>query len=298
LPREPSRITSFGGLVIGVVTNRCAYVPDFSDQRGTVIAALDPMLGGHGSREFEVSFGYEPLDTSVALNAVVSPALCAELDQRGAMRSRVDAGTFPLPCDAGAVEQGGIGKRRTVMMIVGNRSFTPTDLVLSIKLREYGFEVFDESPTDSSAEVEQRQLALISETVNSSELPSWLFSISRPILSLEPGALDELGMTRESWDQTQGVALGASKLNILSSSPIDIGLTGEVDVTNCCGKFGWGVPATHEAFKVAELASAPDHWAIFGYEKGAGLANGARARAARVAFFAATDTPQRMNDAG
>jgi len=198
--------------VIGVVTDRCAYVPDFSDQLGSVIAPIEPMLGSYGSREFEVSFGYEPLDASVARNAVVSPALCAELDQWGATRSQVDAGSFPLPCDAGAVEQGGIGKRRTVMMIVGNRSFTPTDLVLSIKLREYGFEVFDESPSDLTAEVEERQLALISETVNSSELPSWLFSISRPFLNLEPGALDELGMTRESWDQTQGVALGACKL--------------------------------------------------------------------------------------
>lgn len=29
---------------------------------------------------------------------------------------------------------------------------------------------------------------------------------------------------------------------------------------------GWGVPATCDAVTVAELASAPGRWAVFGYE--------------------------------
>ncbi|MET0384935.1 MAG: right-handed parallel beta-helix repeat-containing protein [Polyangiales bacterium] len=295
---EDVTVRSLGGLVVGVVNDLCVFPAAPTDQRGSADLPLDPRLDPWSSmRPGEVTSAYEPLEDSPALDAAEG-AFSPSEDQWGMLRPAPGHEGATPRADSGAVERNGERRRRTVMMVVGNRVFTPTDLVLSVKLAANGFDIVDESPSDLSEEVLETSMTLISETVNSSELPAWLMTIPKPILVLEPGALDELGMTEPGWDRTQGAALGASTLNIVDGSPIGFPLIGEAPVTSSPAKLAWGVPATTDAFTVAELADAPGRWAVFGYAAGARLAGGARAAGPRIAFFAAEGTPQRMNDDG
>lgn len=303
-PADSVSVTSLGGLVWGVLNDRCAHAADLSDQSGSAASPLDPGLSdSSSSRPGEVAFGYEPLEGSVALDAALSPRVaCLDQDQWAATRPAPGYEGATARCDSGAIELNAERRRRIVMMVVGQQQFVPTDLVLSVKLAEYGLDVVDETPTQLSPEVFETDLVLISETVTSSELPSWLFTVEKPILTLEPAAFDELGMTEEAWDRAQGSEYDATSLLVDSrDTPISVGFgeSGAVEVTDRGAKFAWGAPpADSEAFTVAQLASAPGRWAVFGYEAGARLADGSLAAAPRVAFFAAENTPQRLNANG
>lgn len=303
LPADEVSVTSLGGMVWGVVTERCEHGAAPSDQRGAAGAPLDPGLTeSMYSSPNEDTWGYQPLEDSIVVDAAVEAGgtSCIDQDLWGFGRPAAGRAEATPRCDSGAIELNGAYRRRAVMMIVGSQAFAPTDLILSVKLSDSEFDIVSEPASDLTGEILESiiRFALISETVTSSELPSWLSTIEKPILTLEPGALDELGMTHEGWDRTQGAELGASTVRLHAGGPIDLGFSGELVVTDGGAKLGWGVPATCDAFTVAELASAPGHWAVFGYEAGAKLADGSRAPAARVAFFAADGTPQRMNDDG
>lgn len=290
-------LSSSGGVVLGVYNARCEHDAHPFDRRGSSDVPLDPRLpDGSSSIAGEVTFGYEPYEDSPAIDAA-GPDFCIYEDQWGFGRPAAGSGTAER-CDAGAVERNGRRRRRSVMMVVGNREFAPTDLILSVKLASFGFDIVDETPAELSDEVRETTVTLISETVTSSELPSWLATLDKPIVCLEPGALDNLYMTEEGWGRTQGAALDASTLHVVDDGRVDRSYLGEVEVTHGGAKLSWGVPATSDAFKQAELADAPGHWAIFGYDTGALLADGSRAPAPRVAFFAAEGTPQRMNSTG
>jgi CSLREA domain-containing protein len=287
---DPVTLSSSGGIVLGVYNARCEHDAHPLDRRGSADLPLDPGLSDTSSSSpGEVTFGFEPYEDSPAVDSA-GPDFCVYEDQWGFGR--------PGSCDSGAIERSGPRRRRSVMMVVGNREFTPTDLILSVKLAAAGFDIVDETPAELSGEVLETNLTLISETVSSAELPDWLATVEKPILCLEPGALDNLHMTEEGWGRTQGVETNASRLRVMADGRVDSSLVGEQEVTNSGAKLGWGVPATSEAFKQAELLDAPGHWAIFGYDTGALLADGSRAPAPRVAFFAADGTPQRMNSTG
>lgn len=296
LPEDVS-VISAGGVVLGVL-DHCEHTAQPFDQRGSAGSPLDPLLpDASSSIAGEVTFGFEPYDGSPALDSA-GVEYCVYEDQWGFGRPAAGSDGSSARCDAGAIERNGPRRRRSVMMVVGNREFVPTDLILSIKLGASGFDVVDETPAELSQEVLETNLTLISETVISSELPSWIFSVDKPILCLEPAALDNFHMTAEGWESTQGAAQGVTTLRVVEDGRVDSSLIGEVAVTDGGAKFGWGVPATSDAFKQAELVDAPGRWAIFGYDTGALLADGSRAPAPRIAFFAADGTPQRMNNTG
>jgi len=296
----PARLRSRGALVLGVVTERCEHTAQPSDLRGSVPAPLDPGLDdSYQSREFEVSYGYVPEADSVALEAVTNPALCIARDQWSRPRPRSASGGPGARCDSGAVEVTNDTARRNVMMLVGDRTLSPTDLVLMLELFNLGFDVFDEVLEEEvNPEVLSRDMTLISESVVSTRLPSWLFAMEKPILTLEPRSLDELGMTRDGWGVAQGAATAARSVRVVGGSPIDSGLRGWTQVVERPARLGWGVPATDDAFVTARLLWTPRRATVFGYPAGARLAGGVRAPAARVAFFAATGTPEVMTDDG
>ena len=290
-------LSSSGGLMLGVYNARCEHDAHPLDRRGSASVPLDPGLSDTSSSSpGEVTFGFEPYEDSPAVDSA-GPDFCVYEDQWGFGRPASGSSGSAL-CDSGAIERGGPRRRRSVMMVVGARELTPTDLILSVKLASAGFDIVDETAAELSGEVLETNLTLISETVSSAELPDWLANVEKPIVCLEPGALDNLHMTEEGWGRTQGIETDGSVLRVVNDGRVDSSLVGEQEVTNGGAKLGWGVPATSEAFKQAELMDAPGHWAIFGYNTGALLADGSRAPAPRVAFFAADGTPQRMTNAG
>ena len=290
-------VRSMGGVVLGVL-DHCEHPAARFDQRGSAAAPLDPLLPDFSSSVAgEVTFGFEPFDGSPALDNA-GEGYCVYEDQWGLGRPAAGGGGGEARCDAGAIERSGARRRRSVMMVVGNRTLSPTDLILSIKLNALGFDVVDETPEELSDEVRETNLTLVSETVLSTELPGWLFAVDKPILCLEPAALDDFHMTEEGWDRTQGAALDEDTVRVVADGRVDSSYVGDVVVTDGAAKLGWGVPATADAFKQAELAGAPGRWAIFGYDTGALLADGSRAPAPRVAFFAAEGTPERMTYQG
>ena len=295
-PPEQVILSSSGGIVLGVYNARCEHAAHPLDRRGSSDTPLGPGLSDTSySSPGEVTSAFEPLEDSPAIDRA-GQELCIYEDQWGF--GRPSPNTSPALCDSGAIERGGPRRRRSVMMVVGDRELTPTDLILSVKLASAGFDIVDESAAELSREVLETNLTLISETVRSAELPDWLATVEKPIICLEPGALDNLHMTDEGWGRTQGAETNASVLRVVNDGRVDSSLLGEVEVTDGGAKLGWGVPATSEAFTQAELVDAPGHWAIFGYDTGALLADGSRALGPRVAFFAAEGTPERMTSAG
>jgi hypothetical protein len=291
-------VTSSGGLIIDVISDRCEHAASTSDRLGTADFPLDPGLPSSTSAiPGEVTFGYEPFEDSPAIDAA-DDAFCIYEDQWGFGRPAAGSDGADARCDSGAIERNGVRRRRSVMMVVGNRQFSPSDLILSVKLNANGFDVVDESPSELSDEVRETNFVLISESVSSAELPSWLATLDKPILCMEPAALDLLQMTEEGWDRTQGVAQNVTTLRVVNDGRVDSSYIGELEVTDSGAAVGWGVPATSEAFKQAELVNRPGRWAIFGYDAGALLADGSRAAGPRVAYFALTGTPERLNANG
>lgn len=291
-------LVSQGGLIVGAISERCPYVASGSDQLGSGDFPLDPGLPSSSSAiADEVTSGYEPYEESPAIDKA-GEDFCSYEDQWGLSRPVPGSDGADARCDAGAIERNGRSRRRSVMMVVGDRVFSPSDLILSVKLSANGFDIRDETPAELSGEEREVNIVLISESVSSAELPSSLASLEKPILCLEPAALDLLQMTEEGWDRTQGAATNQTTLRIANDGRVDSSYIGELEVADSGATFGWGVPATSDAFKQAELIDRPGRWAIFGYDEGALLADGSRAAGPRVSFFAASGTPERLNQSG
>jgi CSLREA domain-containing protein len=278
------RTESKGYLLLGVHNAAASLVRHTSDIIGPNNVPLDAGLQSQPSTDADEVTLALALTANSAAADVIPQQDCTDQDQWSYTRS--DA-----TCDIGAIERESAARTGIrALYIVGDAALLGGDAVFAAALRVQNYGVAVRTPAQLSEPAGDFDMIVISESVESAQLPAWLVNVPVPILCMEPAFLDELGMTGPTWDVDQGAALEQQTLRYYAAD----GSTSDRVVTKRGSKFGWGVPATADATRIAELAAEPGHWAVFSYAQGARLAGNRPAPARRTAYYAAVNAAQNL----
>jgi hypothetical protein len=159
------------------------------------------------------------------------------------------------------------------------------DVVLKRSLEAKGFtvglvddnEAFRVAPTAKGV-----GLVVISSSVSSESVAGLFRDVAVPVICLEPGIYDDMGMTGPMLDVDFGYKAMEGKIDIMSPMhPIAATLTATVAL-NVDRGLGYGVAPAAE--KVASIAGNPKMLAIFAYKTGAKMVGMQKAPARRVGF--------------
>jgi hypothetical protein len=159
------------------------------------------------------------------------------------------------------------------------------DVVLKRSLEAKGFTVglVDDSDAFRVAPgAKSVGLVVISSSVSSESVAGLFKDIAVPVICLEPGIYDDMGMTGPMLDVDFGYKAMEGKIDIVAPThPIAATLTATVAL-NVDRGLGYGVAPSAE--KVASIAGNPKLLAIFAYKTGAKMVGMQKAPARRVGF--------------
>jgi hypothetical protein len=183
---------------------------------------------------------------------------------------------------------------RAALLVTGAVPPSADDALTRTRLESLGFVVTVRGQSvASAADASGKDLVVISSSVSSGSVSSSFRTLAVPLLTWEYGLFDDLGLTSfasgsfgETSSQTQIAMLAAN-----SGHPLAAGRSGTVTVSSATS-FSWGKPGAG-ALTIATLSGDSSRAAIFGYESGASLVDGAPAPARRVGFFFGNTAPSR-----
>jgi hypothetical protein len=166
------------------------------------------------------------------------------------------------------------------------------DVVIINRLENQGFLISaidddDVQPADAAG----KALIIISSTVSSGDINTKFTDATVPIIVWEEAVMDELLMTGDSGADPDhhGSTANLDRIDILAPDhPLAAGLSGTVPVTTSAQTMSWGVSdaTPTNAVVVARVAGDTTKWAIWAFEKGAILFDGATpAPERRIGFF-------------
>lgn len=206
--------------------------------------------------------------------------------------------SFCLAAPARASGASSNGKAKALLLVGDN--FETQDAWYADRLAKSDFAVTVVSAKMfNPAVLPEFELAVISESVASSDLAADADAFKLPVVCLEPALFDDLGLTGSQWQRDYGDAIGQTQLVIgASEHPLTGGLTGSVRIAASGEKLVWARPRS-SAIKIARLLdqSGGNRWAVFGYEAGADL-GGSAAPARRVGFFAGRNVAPALTPSG
>jgi hypothetical protein len=194
----------------------------------------------------------------------------------------------------------------TRVLFTGDNPLTQAgDLAVINRLESQGFLVtaIDDDavlPTDAAGQA----LIIVSSTVASGDINTKFTDVAVPLINWEEGIFDDLLMTGDSGaaPDHHGSTANLQRIDILQAGhPLAAGLSGTVQVTTSPQTMSWGVSDANptNAIVVAQVAGDPTKWAIFAYEKGAPLFDGATpAPERRVGFFFNSGSTTATSDTG
>ncbi len=197
------------------------------------------------------------------------------------------------PASTNVTVSPGIG---TALLVVGQTPLRAGDQQLVSELETLGFTVTTKRSADLlSGDGNGRDLVVVSSTAIPAQVGTKLTTAFAPVLVMEPYVLGQMQMT----GPTAGTHFGVygNQQTLLIESEHELGGGGGIRstiVSSKLGDFGWGLPAA-SAIGVGRLpgavpATGAQPRSLFAYEKGAALANGSAATAARVALLIDADT--------
>ena len=167
-----------------------------------------------------------------------------------------------------------------------------SDRKLAALLESLGFVVTLADETSPLAAAEDKDLVVISETVDALDIGAKYRQLAVPLIDCENDLLGDLGMTGQKNGRDYGTDEDQRFLWVVNSPhPLAAGLAPGVQnvLVDEHGKMNWGKPGLG-AVTIATLRGEPDKAAIFAYEKGATMNWEAIAPARRVSFFLWSDT--------
>lgn len=173
------------------------------------------------------------------------------------------------------------GDPPAVLYAGGNPLTQAGDLVLINHLESQGFLVTakDDAATEP-VDAEGKDLVIISSTVGSGDINTKFTDVAVPVINWEEALFDDLLMTGDSGADPDhhGSSGNLSSIDILvPTHPLAAGLSGTIAVTSSPQTMSWGISDANptNAVVVAQVAGDPTKWAIWAYEKGALLFDGA-----------------------
>jgi hypothetical protein len=171
------------------------------------------------------------------------------------------------------------------LFVVGDTALTGIDAAIRTRLLNLGYQVVVKSgPASQTADADNKDIIVISSTINSSDVGAKFRNVEVPVLNWETNLSDELGMTGNVAGTDQGTLAGQSQIQIVDPAhPLSAGKTGNVAIYTSASVLTWGKPNAHAA-KVATIAGDANKAVVYAYEQGTGMV-GLRAPARRVGFF-------------
>jgi len=170
------------------------------------------------------------------------------------------------------------------MVIITSGTPTAGDKVMLARLTAHG--IATTTFTDvavTAAAVSGMDLVVISSSAESGPLGTKLRDLPVPVLCIENGEYPLMGLTPTTLNTDFGMLTPQTQVRITTgTNPLVGALTGTVTISSVAGELGWGIPGP-AALKGASLVANANHFAIFGYEKGAQMV-GLVAPARRAAF--------------
>jgi hypothetical protein len=155
------------------------------------------------------------------------------------------------------------------------------------RLERLGFRV-QVADAGALAPERAREVALLvlSSSVSSKQLKPSFAELPVPMLVLESTGFEQLGLTGSRWKRDLGPAPPMTEILIQNPThPLAGGMSGNVRVLNAPVGLRWAAPPPGASF-IATYPGAPAQGSLmFGYERGAPMANGGTAAARRVALF-------------
>ncbi len=176
------------------------------------------------------------------------------------------------------------GGAKQALLVVGVLTPpSPGDVALQKRLMDKGFAVTladDDSVT--VAEANAKSLVVISSSIVSGTLAAKLAATTSPVLCMEWGVFDEMGMTSVG---ANGDILNQTTITIATAGhALAAGLTASPTVSMVAHTMSWGTPAA-AAVKVATITGMANRVSIFAYTANA-IMVGRVAPAKRVGFYA------------
>ncbi len=167
-------------------------------------------------------------------------------------------------------------------------------------LKSLGFVVTGADETSPLEAARNRDLIIISESVDAVDVGTKYRYVDIPLLTFENDLLGELGMTGLKNGRDYGTDDEQRFLWLVNAPhPLAAGLGAGIE--NVLGdehcKMNWGKPGLG-AVTIATLRGEPDKAAIFAYEKGATMNGEFLAPARRVSFFLWQDTFEQLRPEG
>ena len=175
-----------------------------------------------------------------------------------------------------------------------------SDLKLAAFLESLGFTVTRADETSPLSAAEDKDLVVISETVDALDIAAKYRHLAVPLIDCENDLLGDLGMTGQKSSRDYGTEEEQRFVWIVNSPhPLAAGLAAGVQnvLTDEHCKMNWGKPGLG-AVTIATLRGEPDKAAIFAYEKGATMNWEFLAPARRVSFFLWSDTFTQLRPEG
>jgi hypothetical protein len=194
--------------------------------------------------------------------------------------------------------------RTALLVVLDPKVLTPGEVKLKGLLEGRNFSVTINDDDASAAPAAGKTLVVLSSVIVSKTVLAKYKDVPVPVLDLESAVFDDMKMTGPvdgtDYDEEPGNEIVV--LPGMQVHPLAANLQGRVTVSaggpnDCCGT-NWGKPAP-SAVAVAAFGSATSgKIAIFGYDRGAKMADNFVAPARRVGLFAADTTAQYLTPNG
>jgi hypothetical protein len=184
------------------------------------------------------------------------------------------------------------------LLVVGSTTLGTGDALLKARLQGLGFSVaVKASSAVTTADANGKILVVVSDTASPSSVGTKFRAVTTPVLSLEPGIFDDLGMTGTASGTDFGTVASKTQIAIVDPSHhMAGGQTGTITVATSPQTFNWGKPGA-QAVKIATVVGSPTRATVFGYEKGAAMP-GRAAPGRRVGWFGSNGAAAVLNAAG
>jgi hypothetical protein len=158
------------------------------------------------------------------------------------------------------------------------------DVTMKMRLEAKGYTVavIDDDSPGLAAQAAGAKLVLVSSSVSSDVVGAQLRDLAIPVICLEPGIYDDMGMTGPTRDADYGYKLMEGHILIMNPTHPMAAALKDTIMVNDQQAMSFGVAPAAE--KVASLPASPTQLTLFGYKAGAAMFGALKAPARRVGF--------------
>ncbi|MGJ3251409.1 MAG: hypothetical protein ACFE0J_09795, partial [Elainellaceae cyanobacterium] len=230
------------------------------------------------------STGVNSVDASKSLDPASSASTLDDITSNGSTKKSSKLGSLSqLAANSVNAE---ISTQGEALLVGNSPNGNSADLAIKTRLETLGYQVtVKDDDAIKSNDANGQDLVVISESVKSNKIGSKFTKADVPVITMEPYVFDDMKMTGSKAGSDYGFKSGQTQVAIETTGhPLAGGLNSSPKVYNGSGSMGWGKPGTG-ATEIANVAGDSQKSAVFGYDKGATLADSSKAAERRVGMF-------------